>query len=75
MGPATLTTMLSRISSGRGSQRDLRDIGGQQTGGRLNMQPSGLMNIYASPSCVNVGRILTPWRRTNVDPLAFGFVL
>jgi len=35
----------------RGYQRDLRDVGGQQTGGRLNMQPSGLMNIYASPSC------------------------
>jgi hypothetical protein len=38
----------------RGYQRDLRDVGGQQTGGRLNMQPymqpSGL-NIYASQSC------------------------
>ena len=37
--------MLSRILSARGYQRDLRDIGTQQTGGRLNMQPSGLMNI------------------------------
>jgi hypothetical protein len=24
---------------------------------------------------VNVGRILTPWRRLNVDPLACGFVV
>jgi hypothetical protein len=31
----------------RGYQRDLRDFGGQQTGARLSMQPSGL-NIYAS---------------------------
>ena len=37
--------------SARGYQRDLRDVGSQQTGGRLKMQPSGLMNIYASPSC------------------------
>ncbi len=37
--------------SARGYQRDPRDVGSQQTGGRLNMQPSGLMNIYASPSC------------------------
>jgi hypothetical protein len=33
-----------------GYQRDLRDVGGQQTSGRLNMQPSGL-NIYTSQSC------------------------
>ena len=32
-------------------QTDRRDVGSRQTGGRLNMQPSGLMNIYASPSC------------------------
>ena len=33
--------------SGRGYQRNLRDVSSQQTGGRLNMQPSGLMNISA----------------------------
>jgi hypothetical protein len=36
--------------SARGYQRDLRDVGGQQTRGRFNMQPSGL-NTYTSQSC------------------------
>jgi hypothetical protein len=37
--------------------------GGQQTGGRLSMQPWGLMKIYASPSCPENAR---SWRAAHV---------
>ena len=42
--------------SARSYQRGLRDVGSQQTGGRLNMQPSSLMNIHASQFCAKNAR-------------------
>jgi len=40
----------ARCGSARGFQGDLRDIGGQQTRGRLNLQPSGLIFMHRSPA-------------------------
>jgi hypothetical protein len=41
---------ITYFGSARRYQRNLRNVNGQQTRGRLNMQPSG-PNIYASQSC------------------------
>jgi len=52
----------ARLSKG------FRDIGSQQTSGRINMQPSGLMNIYSSPSCLENARSCresASWRVAN----------
>jgi hypothetical protein len=43
--------------SARSYQRGLRDVDSQQTGGRLDMQPSSLMNIHASQFCAKNARI------------------
>ena len=59
--------------SGRGYQRNLRDVSSQQTGGRLNMQPSGLMNISAwseNRSRIDSIPYLEPQRSSSPRPWA-----